>query len=227
MTDDGREVAGAVIVAAGRSRRMDGDDKLWAPIEGSRPLLAYSLSAFQACAAIERIVLVVAEEAIERAQALAGKAKLDKVCAVVPGGERRQHSVRAGLEALECTWIAVHDGARPLVTPDLIERGLDAARETGAACCALPAPDTVKEADGGVVARTLDRSRLWLAQTPQVFRRELLLRAHEQARGDATDDAALVEALGVKVRLYPGSARNLKVTTQDDLALVRALVAAG
>lgn len=206
---------------------MGGDDKLWAPIEGSRPLLAYSLSAFQACAAIDRIALVVAEEAIERAQALVRQAKLAKVCAVVAGGARRQDSVRAGLDALgPCDWVAVHDGARPLVTPELIERGLAAARETGAACCALPTPDTVKEASDGLVSQTLDRSRLWLAQTPQVFRRELLLRAHEHAQGEATDDAALVEALGVRVRLYPGSPRNLKVTTQDDLALVRALVAA-
>ncbi|MCH7718276.1 MAG: 2-C-methyl-D-erythritol 4-phosphate cytidylyltransferase [Chloroflexi bacterium] len=166
-------------------------------------------------------------DALERARALVGDDGFAKVCAVVPGGARRQDSVRAGLEALgRCDWVVVHDGARPLVTEELIERGLEEARETGASCCALPVPDTVKEGDeAGHVVRTLDRSRLWLAQTPQVFSYELLLKAHQEAEGEATDDAALVEALGVKVLLYRGSPRNLKVTTQEDLALVEALLA--
>ena len=135
--------------------------------------------------------------------------------------------MHAGLQALGgCGWVVVHDGARPLVTADLIERGLAEARETGAACCALPALDTVKEADdAGRVERTLDRSRLWLAQTPQVFSYELLQRAHHHADNEATDDAALVEALGVGVRLYEGSPRNMKVTAQTDLVLVEALLA--
>jgi len=220
---------GAVIVAAGRSTRMDGEDKLWTSLTGrdgiGRPLLAYAIRPFQASAAVERIALVIAPEAIERAQTLVRDERFDKAC-VVPGGARRQDSVRAGLDALgPCAWVAVHDGARPLVTLDLIERGLEAARETGAACCALPVPDTVKQSDDEHnIARTLDRSRLWLAQTPQVFRYDLLVRAHEQTAFDATDDAALVEALGVNVKLYPGAARNLKVTTQEDLALVRALM---
>lgn len=220
---------GAVIVAAGRSTRMDGEDKLWAALRGpdgvDRPLLSYAVGPFQACAAIERIALVVAPEAVERARALVRDEAFDKTC-VVAGGARRRDSVRNGLAALEpCAWVAVHDGARPLLTVELIERGREAARETGAACCALPVPDTVKQSDdAGHIERTLDRSRLWLAQTPQVFRYELLVRAHERAQGDATDDAALVEALGVKVQLYPGSPRNLKVTTADDLTLVRALL---
>jgi 2-C-methyl-D-erythritol 4-phosphate cytidylyltransferase len=220
---------GAVIVAAGRSTRMDGEDKLWAALRGpdgvDRPLLSYAAGPFQACAAIERIALVVAPEAVERARALVRDEAFDKTC-VVAGGARRRDSVRNGLAALEpCAWVAVHDGARPLLTVELIERGREAARETGAACCALPVPDTVKQSDdAGHIERTLDRSRLWLAQTPQVFRYELLVRAHERAQGDATDDAALVEALGVKVQLYPGSPRNLKVTTADDLTLVRALL---
>ena len=222
---------GAVIVAAGRSERMDGIVKPWAPLTDAgghtRPLLAYPLAAFQSCAAIDRIVLVAAADAIERAQALVREEGFGKVCAIVAGGARRQDSVRAGLDALgACDWVAVHDGARPLVTPDLIERGLEAARETGAACCAIPAPDTVKEADGGRILRTLDRSRLWLAQTPQVFRYDLLMDAHRRGEADVTDDAQLVESLGGGVRLYQGSARNLKVTTPDDLALVQALLQA-
>lgn len=210
---------------------MSGIDKLWAPVAGAdgrrRPLLAYSLAAFEACPAVDRLVLVTANDGLERARALVGDDSFAKVCAVVPGGATRQDSVRTGLEALRrCHWVVVHDGARPLVTEELIERGLEEARETGASCCALPLPDTLKEGDEAQhVVRTLDRSRLWLAQTPQVFSYDLLLKAHRQAESEATDDAALVEALGVKVRLYRGAPRNLKVTTQDDLALVEALLA--
>lgn len=236
----------AVIVAAGRSSRTGDVDKLWAPLTGpdaksrpvlahttaasrraagkSRPLLAYSIAAFQR-AAVDRIALVVAEDAIERAQKLVKDEGFHKVVAVVAGGARRQDSVRAGLDALvDCEFVAVHDGARPLVTPELIERGLAAAQETGAACCAVPVADTLKESKGEYVVRTLDRSRLWLAQTPQVFRYDLLVDAHAKAQGEATDDAALVEALGVKVRLYEGSSRNVKVTTADDLVLAQALL---
>lgn len=222
--------AGAVVAAAGRSERMGEIDKLWAPLTGpdgvTRPLLAYPLRALLACARIERIVLVVAQDAQERARALVSDERADNVCAVVPGGPRRRDSVRAGLDALDgCDWVVVHDGARPLLVPELVERGLDAAQETGAACCALPISDTVKETDAsGHITRTLDRTRLWLAQTPQVFRYHLLVEAHRNIEADATDDAALVEALGVPVRLYSGSRRNLKVTIPDDLALVQALL---
>jgi 2-C-methyl-D-erythritol 4-phosphate cytidylyltransferase len=229
VTGDTREDTGAVIVAAGRSERMGGANKLWAPLTDAtghtRPLLALSIAAFESCPAIDRIVLVVAPDVIESAEDLVREEAFSKVEAVVAGGARRQDSVRAGLEALEaCTWVAVHDGARPLVTPALIERGLDAARETGASCCAIRVADTVKEEHGGYAARTLDRSHLWLAQTPQVFRYDLLLDAHRRCEPDATDDASMLEALGVKVRLFEGSPRNVKVTTQEDLALVQALL---
>lgn len=219
-----------MIVAAGRSERMGGDDKLWTPLAGpdgrARPLVAYALVAFQRCAAVSSIVLVVAADAMERAETLLRDAAFDKVRAVVRGGARRQDSVSAGIEALgSAEWVVVHDGARPLVTPELIERGIEAAQETGAACCALTVSETVKEADAsGTIARTVDRSRLWLAQTPQVFRYDLLVQAHRQATEEAPDDAALVEALGVRVRLYAGSPRNIKVTTPEDLALVQALL---
>ncbi len=221
---------GAVIVAAGRSQRMAGTDKLWVALPGpdgrERPLLAYAVAAFQRCAEIDSIVLVVAEDAVERARELAQREKFNKPCAVVAGGARRQDSVRAGLDALEgCDWVAIHDGARPLVTPELIERGIAEAQKTGASCCALPVPDTVKEAGEGLtIIRTLDRTHLWLAQTPQVFRYDLLANAHATFEGDTTDDAAMIEALGGQVRLYPGSPRNLKVTTQEDLELVKALL---
>jgi len=216
---------GAIVVAAGRSVRMGGVDKLFAPL-GGRALLARTLAAFQECAAVHRIVLVAGAENLARALALAEKEGLSKVRTVCLGGRRRRDSVREGLECLgPCAWVVVHDGARPLVTPQLIEEGLAAAQETGAAVCALPAQDTVKRVDElGHVLRTLDRRRLWLVQTPQVFRYDILREAHERPRRPATDDAVLVERLGHRVRVYPGSLRNLKVTTPEDLALVQALL---
>jgi 2-C-methyl-D-erythritol 4-phosphate cytidylyltransferase len=135
--------------------------------------------------------------------------------------------VRNGLEALaSCQWVVVHDGARPLVTAALIERGLEAAKKTGAAIAALPIGDTIKEVEPpDLIGRTLSRGRLWAAQTPQVFRCDILRQAHQQAQGEATDDAALVEMLGYQVRVFEGSPRNIKVTTAADLAVVEALLA--
>jgi 2-C-methyl-D-erythritol 4-phosphate cytidylyltransferase len=208
---------------------MDGIDKLWAPLAGpeaTKPLLAHALAAFQAAPSIGRAVLVVSDDALERGTSLVRGHGFDKVAAVVTGGPRRQDSVRDGLDALgACDWVAVHDGARPLVTVELIEQGLMEAQETGAACPVVPVPDTVKQIDHeGFAVHTLERERLRLAQTPQVFRYDLLKRAHAQVTSEATDDAAMVEALGVRVRLFPGTRRNVKVTTPEDLALVHALL---
>lgn len=216
---------GAVIVAAGRGSRMAGVDKLLAPL-ASRPLLAHTLAAFQACPSVERVTLVMARGRLEEGRDLVRAHGFDKVAAVCEGGEHRQDSARAGLEALgACRWVVVHDGARPLVTPRLIEDGLAAAHETGAAICAVPLSDTLKQVTAsGEVERTLERQGLWLAQTPQVFRYDLLLEAHSRATAEATDDAALVEAMGGRVRVYMGSPRNIKVTTPEDLALVRAML---
>jgi 2-C-methyl-D-erythritol 4-phosphate cytidylyltransferase len=224
------ESVGAIIAAAGRSRRFGKGNKLFAPLAG-RPLIAHTLMAFEVCRAVERVVLVLAADNLERGRRLVATAGFDKVVAICPGGPRRQDSVRLGLEALsECRWVVVHDGARPLVTAALIEAGLAAAAETGAAIAALPLADTVKEvAADGLVRQTLNRGELWAAQTPQVFGYDLLREAHRRpdSVGEATDDAALVEALGQRVKVFPGSPRNLKVTTAADLALAAALLAEG
>ncbi|MHB8577439.1 MAG: 2-C-methyl-D-erythritol 4-phosphate cytidylyltransferase [Dehalococcoidia bacterium] len=216
---------GAVIVAAGRSSRMGGVDKLFAPL-GGRPLLTYALAVFEACALIDRIVLVTAADRVESARAALEPFQLKKLEGICAGGERRQDSVRAGLEALgRVDTVVIHDAARPLVTAEIIERGLEVVRETGAAIAAVPAVDTFKEADSdGTVLRTIPRERLWAVQTPQVFDFELLLRAHLQSPGDVTDDAMLIEALGHTVKLFLGSPRNLKVTGPDDLLLAEALL---
>jgi len=222
------ESVGAIIAAAGRGQRFGEGDKLFAPLAG-RPLIAHTLMAFEVCQAVNTVVLVLAEENLERGCRLVDTTGFDKVAVICPGGPRRQDSVRLGLEALpECRWVVVHDGARPLVSATLIEAGLAAAAEMGAAIAAVPLADTLKEVTGGgLITRTLDRRNLWAAQTPQVFDYELLREAHGRAQGEVTDDAALVEALGRRVRVFPGSPRNLKVTTAADLALAQTLVAQG
>ena len=204
---------------------MGSVDKVFVPLAGV-PLIARTLRAFQACPAVSRLVLVLALENLERGRSLAAEGGFGKVSAVCAGGPRRQDSVRLGLEALgECDWVAVHDGARPLVTQALIERALEAARETGAAVPALPIVDTVKETGASrSIVRTVDRGRLFAVQTPQVFRYDLLLRAHREIERDVTDDAAMLEALGLPVRVFPGERRNIKITTPEDLELAEAIL---
>jgi len=213
---------GVIIVAAGSGERMRGLDKLFTEVAG-KPLLAHAITSFQECSLVSSVVLVLSAQNLERAQRMAALHGFSKVSAVVEGGPRRQDSVGAGLAALgECEYVAVHDGGRPLATVELIERGMAAAKEMGAAVPGVRIADTVKEAgDDGLVVRTADRSRLWAIQTPQVFRRELLERAHREVTADMTDDAAMVEALGQRVRVFDGDSRNLKVTVAEDLDRVR------
>jgi 2-C-methyl-D-erythritol 4-phosphate cytidylyltransferase len=217
---------GVVIVGAGSSTRMGGIDKVFAPLAG-RPLVAHALLAAERCLAVDRTALVVAGERIADAERqLCGFSKLS---AIVAGGARRQDSVLAGLEALAgVEYVAVHDAARPLVTADLFAAGFAAAREGAAAVAAVPVVDTLKRvAANGAIVETVPRDSLVAVQTPQVFRYDLLLAAHRAAAGDVTDDAMLVEALGHPVHVFPGSPRNFKVTTPDDLALAAALLAVG
>jgi len=217
----------AIIVAAGQGTRMGDIDKPFAPL-CDRPLLTHTLAPFPACPRIDAIALVLAPHNLEPGRQLVAHYSFSKVTAICPGGRRRQDSVRCGLQALPpCRWLLVHDGARPLVTTDLIERALAEAEEGGAAVPALPIADTVKEAEpDGLVTRTLDRRRLWAVQTPQAFRYDLLFRAHQEVTTDVTDDAAMLEALGLPVKLFPGSPLNLKVTTPQDLRLAEALLQA-
>ncbi len=215
---------GAIVVAAGSSSRMGGVDKIMAPLRG-RPLVTYSLDAFESSALVSRVVLVVPAEGVDCHCSLVGERGYGKV-EIVPGGERRQDSVRNGLDALGgLEWTIVHDGARPCIDAAMIETGLEAAKATGAAAPAQPLSDTIKETDdAGMVVRTLQRDRLRAVQTPQVFSTRLLRRAHEQVRGDVTDDASMVEMTGGSVRLFPGSGENLKVTTPLDLEIAEAIL---
>ncbi len=212
---------GALLLCAGRGARLGRDEeKALVPLAG-RPLFAWSLEALQRAEAVRDVILVGPPARLR--QALEGRS-LEKVAAVVEGGRERQDSVAAGLKALpgDCSFVAVHDCARALVTPELVERVVADALRHGAAVAALPVADTLKRATLGTVDATVPRAGLWCAQTPQVFRRDWLEAAHAQAQGRATDDAALVEALGHAVHLTEGDAVNFKVTTARDLELAEA-----
>jgi 2-C-methyl-D-erythritol 4-phosphate cytidylyltransferase len=213
----------AIIVAAGESQRMKGVDKVLAPLAG-RPVIAHVLKAFDQCQSIDNIVLVVnAKSQKDCEQLLVGLSKPIEVCI---GGKRRQDSVAAGLKLIkDSDWVVIHDGARPLVTKELIEAGLVAAKETGAAVAAVPVTDTIKVADEDrIVMGTPPRQNLWAVQTPQVFGFDIITKAYRQAQGEATDDASLVERAGYRVKLYPGSYDNIKITRPSDLLIAGALL---
>jgi len=217
----------AVIVAAGSSRRMGGEDKLWAGL-GGKPVLLRTLQAFSLASCVDEIVVVVRQERLLAVDSLARANELDKVRSIVAGGEERIDSVLAGLEALgtKTRLAAIHDGARPLVTPELIDRTVKLAAKTGAAAPAVPVKDTVKLAEHGVVVSTPARESLWAVQTPQVFDADLLLGALFQAKQDeaaVTDDCTAVERIGMKVHLTEGDDENFKITTPIDLLAARAV----
>jgi len=219
---------GVVLVAGGRGRRFGGEvAKQFQPLAGV-PLLAWAARRVSTVPGVTTLVVVAAPEEYERCRALL--ASLALPLRLAPAGEERQQSVSSGLALLEaaCELVIVHDAVRPLVEPRAVAACVEAARATGAAVLAAPVADTVKRADGGLVAETVPRHGLWLAQTPQVFRTDLLRRAHAEAARLgvlATDDAALVERLGAPVRIVPGSPLNRKITTPDDLAWAEAMVA--
>ena len=204
---------------------MNGIDKVLAPL-GGKPVLAWSIEALQQSSQVDFIAVVNSEKNLEPVRCLALERKWNKVKEVCLGGKRRQDSVAAGLKVLgECAWVIIHDGARPLLTQDLIERGLEAAQETGAAVAAVPVADTIKLAgEDRIVIETPQRSNLWAAQTPQVFRFAIIEEAYRKLKEDVTDDASLVEQLGFKVKLYMGSYDNIKITTPRDLEIAELLI---
>ena len=218
-----------LVLAAGRGERLGGAlPKAFVPLLG-RPILLRSLEVMAGVPEVARVVPVVATEELERFARLDldGIAWVQKITSPVPGGEQRQDSMRAGLAALDdsISWVAVHDAARPLVTPGEVSRVIAAGRESGAALLAHPVRDTIKRVWDGVVVETPARSECWAAQTPQVFRRELLEQALAEAEGVvATDDAQLVERLGVPVCVVEGSPENIKITLSADLALAEAIL---
>jgi 2-C-methyl-D-erythritol 4-phosphate cytidylyltransferase len=209
------EAFAIVLVAAGSSTRM-GFPKLWADL-GGQSLLAHAVDA--AChAEPTELVLVVGSDRLADAHALAPTAR------VVCGGARRRDSVAAGLATSAAAWLAIHDAARALAPPDLYQRGLAAARPTGAAIPVVPLKDTVKRLAAGQVVATLPRAEHVAVQTPQIFRRDVLERALALTDDDVTDEAALVEQLGITVATFEGDERAFKVTTPLDFSIARAIL---
>ena len=217
---------GAVIVAAGSASRMGGIDKVMAPL-GGEPMIARTVRAFQKCDAVSEIVIVTREDLILPITGLTKSC--GKVKAVVAGGKSRQESVGKGLNALskDVKLCAIHDGARPLITWQLIDCCIRAANTYGAAAPAIPVKDTIKTVEGGIVVNTPDRSKLRAVQTPQVFDIDLLKGALLKAYQDGaqvTDDCSAVERLGMKIKIVEGDEKNLKVTTPMDLKIAEMLL---
>ncbi|MEX1045544.1 MAG: 2-C-methyl-D-erythritol 4-phosphate cytidylyltransferase [Chthoniobacterales bacterium] len=218
----------AVIVAGGSSRRM-GFNKLTAELEG-RPVLAWSVSAFNNCQAVDALVLVCAASARAELEKITRAAAPTKLKAVVEGGAHRHLSVAEGLEAVaaDAAMIAVHDAARPLVDAAMIERCLETARNTGAAACARRVNDTLKRInDEGFIVESVDRANLWAVETPQIFRAELLRHAYAEViatGGYVSDETSAVQAAGAPVALVDTPEWNGKITYPADLALARVVL---
>lgn len=220
------KTCGAVIVAAGTASRMGGIDKVMAPL-GGEPMIKRTVRAFQECDAIKYIVIVTREELILPITELCGE--FSKVTEVVAGGKTRQESVERGLNALDqqVALVAVHDGARPLITWQLIDGVIRAANTCGAAAPAIAVKDTIKTVEGGIVMNTPERAKLRAVQTPQVFDMDLLRGALVKAGKDGaevTDDCSAVERLGMQIKIVDGDERNIKVTTPMDLKIAEMLL---
>lgn len=220
------QYCGAVIVAAGSASRMGGIDKVMAPL-GGEPMILRTVRAFEDCETVKEIVIVTRKDLMGPIAELCSG--FTKIRSVVQGGSSRQESVKLGLLALskEVRLAAVHDGARPLVSGELIDKVIRAAHSYGAAAPAIPVKDTIKVFEGGFIAATPDRSTLRAVQTPQVMDRDLLLGALEKAEQEGTaltDDCSAVEHIGMRVRLVEGEERNLKVTTPLDLKIAELLL---
>ena len=217
---------GAVIVAAGTASRMEGIDKVMAPLNGE-PMIVRTVRTFQNCGAIREIVIVTREDLIQRIAELCRD--FDKVKAVVIGGKDRAESVNNGLNALSAKvkLAAVQDGARPLITDEVIDRTVRAANTYGAAAPAIAVKDTIKVVEGGIVTTTPQRATLKAIQTPQVFDFDLLRGALKHAAEkelEITDDCSAVELMGFKVKIVEGDERNIKVTTPMDLKIAELLL---
>ncbi len=220
----------AIIVAAGSGVRFGGKKpKQFLEILG-KPIIVHTLEKFEFCPQIDEIILVLPAAEIENFSKIAGKYNLKKLVKTIAGGDTRAESVWNGLSEINSAAaeiVAVHDGARPLVTVEEITKTIERAKETGAACLAANVTDTIKEISGDKIIKTVDRAKLRRALTPQCFRYKILKRAFEENKSEnsaATDESFLVENLGVEVLIVEGSTRNIKITTPEDLILAEKLL---
>jgi len=217
----------AIIAAGGKGTRMGLDfNKIFLNIK-EKPILAYTLDVFEYSSCIDAVILVCSNQDTALCKEIINRFGYEKVKAVVTGGSTRQESVRNGLNAIlsPCDIVVVHDAARPLVTEEMLEKTIDEAYRTGAASVGVTPVDTVKNVCGATILETVDRNSLILIQTPQAFKYDILVNAHENARKNhqlATDDCALCELIGQRVTVVPGSKANIKLTTPEDYALISA-----
>lgn len=227
ITNRGAKCA-AVIVAAGKASRMEGTDKITAELNGE-PLILHTLRAFQNSEDIQEIILVTREDLLDQLSELCVEKKITKLKKLCKGGETREESVQAGLDQIskQCNYVAIHDGARPLVTDQVIHDAVRKAAKFHAAAPAIPVKDTIKVVHGGVVESTPERSGLYAVQTPQVFELDIYRAALEKAiseKAKVTDDCSVAERFGINIVIVPGSEENLKVTTPVDLVLAEAIL---
>ena len=218
----------AVIVCAGNSTRMGGVNKILLPL-GERKVIGVTMQAFQACESVCEIVIVAREADIPAIQEEAQLAGITKLAACTVGGATRQESVINGIKkiAKESGLVAIHDGARPLVRPEHIEKVIKDASVFGGATLGVPVKDTIKSVDGGLIVDTPPRSSLYITQTPQIFKRELYFEGVDFALEhglDFTDDCQLVEAIGGKVAMTVGDYTNIKITTPEDISIAEVLL---
>ena len=218
----------AVIVCAGNSTRMGGVNKILLPL-GERKVIGVTMQAFQNCKSVSEIIIVARENDIPAIQAEAEAAGITKLAACTTGGSTRQESVINGIRKIskESELVAVHDGARPLVKPEHIEKVIRDASVFGGATLGVPVKDTIKTVDGGLIIDTPPRSSLYITQTPQIFKRSLYFEGIDFALEhglDFTDDCQLVEAIGGKVAMTIGDYTNIKITTPEDIAIAEVLL---
>ena len=221
----------AIVLAAGKGTRMNAGMNKQFMLINDRPLLAQTLAAFQSCNAIDSIILVAGRDELKTCkEQIIDRYGFDKVDKLVSGGSERQQSVYNGILELEddCNIVVIHDGARPILPEGIIEKCIDGAKIYGAVSAGMPAKETIKILnEEGFVQYTPERGKVWVTQTPQAFKRDIIEKAHETAniKGiSGTDDAFLVECMGIKVKMLEGSYENIKITTPEDIILAEAIM---
>lgn len=217
-----------IIVAAGNSSRMSGENKQFSDL-GGIPVIGKAMLAFQSCESVAEIIVVAKAEDIDEVEKIAASVGITKLTQIVPGGNTRQESVICGLNAVskETAFLCIHDGARPLVAADLVEKTIANARVFGGSTLGVPVKDTIKIVNDGLIVDTPYRPSLYTIQTPQVFRKKLYFEGVNFAKAhdlDFTDDCQLVEAIGAKVYLTVGDYKNIKITTPEDVYIARAFM---
>jgi len=219
-------MADVIIVSAGKGIRMGGVEKQFLPLNGV-PIFLYSVKTFASLEEIEKIILVLPEEKLKYIEHLIREFEIKRDIIITAGGEERQDSVREGLKNVESDIVLIHDGVRPFVSPTLIQKIIENVERYGAVIPAIPVPDTIKRVEKNQVVATLNRDEIYAVQTPQGFEKEIIQEAYEFAYQDGfygTDDAFLIERLGIGVKIIEGEPFNIKITRKEDFYLAEGIV---